>query len=288
MRTTSLVGELSLCWGSMEGLGLRALAESAAQAGFAAITLNPPMVEDALGSGMSERDVGVLLADLGVAVSGVDPFFGWLPGAVTLEGNDPMERLTQTTMERAFHIAHVVGTDIINAPLGFTQPDSQQETIDSFGQLCDYAAAENLRVSLEFMPFTDVPSLSSALEVVTAVNKENGGILFDCWHHHRSGGAPSDLVDIPGEKIFALQLDDALPEPMDNIVEETLNHRLLPGEGCIDLTATLQNLHASGARVAYDVEVFKESLRSMDNAERASTLYRASAQILATLQRGRC
>lgn len=283
MGADSLVGELSLCWGSMEGLDFRTLADSAAQAGFAAITVSPPLYEDAIKSGMTERDVGALLSDLGLSVSGVDPFFGWLPGAAVLEGEDPMSRLTQATMEQVFAMAHTLGTDIINAPLGFTKPDSQQETIDSFGLLCDSAAAEDLRITLEFMPFTAVPSLVEAFEIITAVNRENGGILFDCWHHHRSGGTAQGLLDIPGEKIFAVQLDDAMPEPMDNVVEETLNYRLLPGEGCIDLKTTLQNMQASGTRVAFDVEVFKESLRSMGNAERAALLYQSASTLLASV-----
>ncbi|MFK7978318.1 MAG: sugar phosphate isomerase/epimerase family protein [Halioglobus sp.] len=283
MGDTSLVGELSLCWGSMEGLGLRELAETAAAAGFAAITLNPPMYQDARASGLSERDIQALLEDLGVRVSGVDPLFSWLPGAVKLDGDDPMSRLSHATPDEVFHIAQVVGTDIINAPLGFTQPESQQETIDSFGALCEQASSSGLRVTLEFMPFTDVPHLAEAYAVVNGANCDNGGIMFDCWHHHRSGGTAQELAAIAGNKIFAVQLDDALEHPMDDVVTETLNHRLLPGEGCIDLTATLQNLKASGARVAYDVEVFKESLRSLDNATRASTLFASANAVLAAL-----
>lgn len=283
MNKRSVVGELSLCWGSMEGLGLRELAETAAAAGFSAITLNPPMYEDARASGLSERDIQSLLADLNIGVSGVDPLFSWLPGATRLEGDDPMSRLSHATAEQVLHIAAVVGTDIVNAPLGFTVPDSQQQTIESFGKLCEQAAVNNLRVTLEFMPFTAVTNLADAFEVINAANCENGGVMFDCWHHHRSGGTPQQLLEIDGKKVFAVQLDDALAQPMDDVVTETLNHRLLPGEGCIDLTATLQNLATSGAHVAYDVEVFKESLRALDNATRALTLYQSANAVLATL-----
>lgn len=283
MVKLSVPAELSLCWGSMEGAGLRALAELAGEAGFDAITLNPPMYMDARAEGLSDQDIRAVLGDSGVRVSGVDPLFDWLPGAPRLEGEDPMTRLTHATADDAFHIAHVTGTDIINAPLGFTTPNSEQEIVDSFGRLCDRAAQDGLRITLEFMPFTAVPSLCAAWRIVSAANCANGGIMFDCWHHHRSGGSPDDVLSVPGDRVFALQLDDAMPAPMENVVEETLNHRLLPGEGCIDLGRTLSNFAASNARFIYDVEVFNASLREKPHAERARLLYESASDVLAAL-----
>lgn len=283
MVDTASNPRLSLCWGSMEGLGLSALAGSAAAAGFDAITLNAPLYEDARRAGMSDSDIARLLDDHGLAVSGVDPLFNWLPGAVQLPGDDPMSRLTQASMEEVFHIAQVVGTDIVNAPLGFTTPDSQQQLIDSFGGLCDAAASAGLRVSLEFMPFTAVSDLDAAIQVVTAAGCLNGGIMFDCWHHHRSGGSPGDVLEIPPGKVFALQLDDALPEPMPDIIEETLNHRLLPGEGCIALGATLENLLSTGQSFVIDVEVFDDFLRQKPDDERARLLYESARRVVEAL-----
>jgi len=276
----ALAGELSLCWGSMEGVDLQQLVSAAASSGFRAITVNPPLYFDAVSAGLSDTDIGRLIADHGLGVSGIDPLFNWLPNSMRLDGDDVMSRCTQASVEETFHIAHVTGTDLVNAPLGLVSPDSEQHIVDCFGRLCEQAAAEQLRISLEFMPFTEVSNLAIAARIVAQANCANGGIMFDCWHHHRSGGKPSDVLAVPGDKFFALQLDDAMADPMEDILEETLNHRLLPGEGCIDLLQILRNLKSIGAELVYDVEVFKAPLRSKTPAQRARLLFESSNTVI--------
>jgi len=110
-----------------------------------------------------------------------------------------------------------------------------------------------------------------------------------CWGSMEGVGlmelikAAADVLSVPGEKFFALQLDDAPQQPMDDILDETLNHRALPGEGCIDLVQTLKNLNSIGAELIYDVEVFKESLRGETTAERARQLFQSSQRVVEQL-----
>ncbi|MFK8021548.1 MAG: sugar phosphate isomerase/epimerase family protein [Pseudomonadales bacterium] len=278
-----MTAKLSLCWGSMEGIGLVELIKVAANAGFDAITVNSALYQDALAEGLSDIDIAALLADNSVFVSGIDPLFNWLPSSVKLEGDDVMSRLTQASMQDIFDLAHVTGTNLVNAPLGLAVPDSEQQIIDCFATLCERAAAEQLRVSLEFMPFSQVSNLKMAARIVEKANCHNGGLMFDCWHHHRAGGNPADILSVPGKKFFALQLDDALQQPMEDILDETLNHRELPGEGCIDLVQTLRNLNNIGAELVYDVEVFKDSLRGETTAERARQLFESSQKVVEQL-----
>lgn len=268
-----IAGELSLCWGSMEGIAFQEFLSVASTSGFKAVTINPTQYAEAHDEGFGDKDIAQLLADKGLVVSDIDPLFNWLPCSEVLEGDDVISRCTQVSAEEVFHIAHVFGTDLVNAPLGLAIPDSEQQIIDCFGELCEKAGREKLRVCLEFMPFTQVSNLEMALRIVNQAGCDNGGIMFDCWHHHRAGGKPSDLLNIPGDKVFAMQLDDAMAQPMEDILEETLNHRMLPGEGCIELLETLRNLKSIGAEVAYDVEVFKDELRSLTPQQRAKILF---------------
>jgi len=267
----------------MEGVDLAKFVSAAATAGFDAITLNSALYADAKAAGFSDRDIGQLIVDHGLCVSGIDPLFNWLPAAISLDGDDAISICSRASAEEVFHLAQVAGTDLVNAPLGLATPDSEQQIVDCFASLCESAAQQGLRVSLEFMPFTQVSDLATAARIVTRAGCSNGGIMFDCWHHHRSGGQPGDVLAVPGEKFFALQLDDAMPEPMDDIIEETLNHRMLPGEGCIDLLQTLGNLKDAGASFIYDVEVFKDELRSQPADERARQMFDASAALLRRL-----
>ena len=67
---------------------------------------------------------------------------------------------------------------------------------------------------------------------------------------------------------------------MADVVEETLNHRCLPGEGCIDLAAVMDNLARIGAQPKIDVEVFPSGLRSLPLAEQARQLFTTSRSVL--------
>lgn len=275
------MSKLSLCWGSLEGVSFPEFLSSAADAGFESITLNSALYLEARSSGLSDKDIGACLQDNGLGVSDIDPLFNWMPGALTLEGSDAISVCTQASMSDVFHLAHVVGADLVNAPLGLASPDSEQEIVDGFAALCERASSEGLRVSLEFMPFNEVPDLATAARIVEKAGCSNGGIMLDCWHHHRSGGSAADILAIPGERFIAMQLDDALSQPMDDIMEETLNYRLLPGEGCIDLLQILRNLNAVGAELVYDVEVFSKALTPLAPVERARKMYESAMQLLA-------
>ena len=276
----ALQPRLSLCWGSMEGVPLEDFLVAAANAGFDAVTLNSALQQDARALGWSDAQLGRRVAELGLFVSDIDPLFNWLPSAVSLDGDDPISVCTRASAEDVFQLAHAVGTDLVNAPLGMATPASEQEIVDGFAKLCERAAAEGLRVSLEFMPFNEVATLEVAARIVTQAGQANGGIMFDCWHHERGGGDAAAIGALPPGQIIAVQLDDALPAPMADMLEETLNHRLLPGEGAIDLAATVQHLHDNNPRLVYDVEVFKDELRALSPTARAGQLYNSARQLL--------
>lgn len=280
------MNSLSLCWGSLEEADLPSLLAAASSAGFAGVTLNWALYLRARAAGLSDSDIGRALADHGLSVSNIDPLFNWLPGAMILPGEDTISLCTQASKEDVFRLAHIAGTDLVNAPLGLAQPGSEQEIVDGFGALCTQAAAEGLRVSLEFMPFNAVADLATAQRIVAQAGQQNGGILFDCWHHHRSGGSPEDVLDIPAGQLFAVQLDDAAAEPMADVMEETLNYRCLPGEGCIDLATTVANLQTVGPEARWDVEVFSEPLRDLSLEARARRLYESTQSVLQRVTHG--
>jgi sugar phosphate isomerase/epimerase len=273
-------GELSLCWGTLEEADFTTFTAAAAGAGYRAVTLNTVLCEDARKQGLSNADIASTLADHGLVVSNIDPTPGWLPLPQQFPGDAFFSRLSRCSVDQVFELAHAVGTDLINAPAIFSGVESEHQVVEAFGELCRRAAAEGLRVSLEFMPITLIRDLPSAARVVTEVNADNGGILFDCWHFRRTGGTVEDLQQLPAEKYFALQLDDVTETAMEDVNEETLNHRLLPGEGAGDVAELLRALQGMGTQMIYDVEVFNEGLRAFSFDERAQATYQAARQVL--------
>src|SRR5262249_30773651 len=157
-----------------------------------------------------------------------------------------------------FAIADALGARSINAADVLGGSWSVDDAADAFAGLCDRAAEHGLLVHLEFLPWSRIPDLATAWEVVRGADRANGGVAIDAWHWFRSP-TPSDLTTlraIPGDKVLGIQLDDAPVEPEANLMSATLHERLLPGEGAIDLAALLGALRDIAAVAPIGVEVF--------------------------------
>ena len=91
-------------------------------------------------------------------------------------------------------------------------------------------------VVYEFMPFdVNVNTLDAALELVQNAGAPNGGLAIDTWHMAKLGIAPEDLRRIAPEHLSWVELSDGQFENMEDPVDETVNHRRLPGEGEFDI-----------------------------------------------------
>jgi sugar phosphate isomerase/epimerase len=71
----------------------------------------------------------------------------------------------------------------------------------------------------------------------------NIGVILDVWHWHHSGGTVADILAAEGSRIVHVHISDARPAPAEEVRD---NHRVMPGEGSIDLVAFLQALHKIG------------------------------------------
>lgn len=110
----------------------------------------------------------------------------------------------------------------------------------------DAAAARNIRLFLEFVPFSEVKTLASALAVVEAVDKINFTMIVDPLHLARSGGSPDDVRRIPRERLLFIQLCDAPSEPPIGVdlPTEARGMRLAPGDGALPLAELLDAVAA--------------------------------------------
>ena len=92
------------------------------------------------------------------------------------------------------------------------------------------------KIVYEFMPFdVNVRSIDAVLQVVGGAGAANGGVAIDTWHMSKLGIAPDELRRIPIEYLSWVELSDGRHDDMDDPVDETVNHRRLPGEGEFDL-----------------------------------------------------
>jgi sugar phosphate isomerase/epimerase len=140
---------------------------------------------------------------------------------------------------------------------------------------------------VEFLPWSGIPDLATAWEIVRRADRRNAGVAVDAWHWARS--VPSCDVEtlraIPGERLVGVQLDDAPAEVEPDLMYATLHDRLLPGDGAIDLETFLSTLHDIGAVAPFGVEVFSDELHALAPAEAARRAADATRRVVAASQR---
>jgi sugar phosphate isomerase/epimerase len=215
----------------------------------------------------------------------IDPAWWWTPGEVdvaSLVAIDTME-VFRYGEDDMFAIADALGARSINAADVLGGAWTIDDAAEAFAGLCERAAEHGLLVHLEFLPWSRIPDLATAWEVVRKADRVNGGVAIDAWHWFRSG-ASSDLTTlraIPGDKVLGIQLDDAPRDPEANLMSATLHQRLLPGEGVIDLAALLGALHEIGAVAPIGVEVFSDELHELGPIEAAKRAADATRAVLA-------
>jgi sugar phosphate isomerase/epimerase len=136
---------------------------------------------------------------------------------------------------------------------------------EAFGELCEDAAKHtDATIVYEFMPFdVNVHTLDGALQVVAGAAQPNGGIAVDTWHCGKLGIAPEDLRQIPLEYLSWVELSDGQRENMDDLVDETVNHRRLPGEGEFEIPAYVEVCRSMGYEGPWGVEVLSDALRRL-------------------------
>lgn len=200
-------------------VGLRLIAVNAETPGY-------PLMRDAA----MLRDTKARLAATGIGVNDIE-FVRLTPG-IDLAALEPFVAAG----------AELGAKHVVSAPY---DPDLAR-LADSFGGLADLAARYGLGVVLEFFPWTaEVPNLRSALGLVQAAGRDNGGVLVDTLHFARTDSTLAELAAVPASRIPFVHVCDA---PGGSVFTEAeLLHtaraeRLPPGEGAIDIAAILRHV----------------------------------------------
>jgi sugar phosphate isomerase/epimerase len=250
-------------WAGTIGLEspIGARVDAALAAGFTRVTVGPA---DVVASGTAPRALGRSLREAGLGVV-LDPVMNWYRGA-------PMKgvgRYGDLGTDEALQMAEALGAESISV-MGPFMPDEVPAGAlpERFADFCDRAAGFGARVHLEFMSMSAVADLGAAWCIVRDADRPNGGILLDTWHFFRSKSDIALLEVVPGERIFGVQVADALAEPAMPVVEETFN-RLLPGDGELDLAGVLRVLHRTGGLRWVGPEVISPELAAMVPADAA-------------------
>ncbi|KSU79786.1 2-keto-myo-inositol isomerase [Fictibacillus enclensis] len=134
--------------------------------------------------------------------------------------------------------------------------DIKNSCVEVLKELSDIAEPYGIKIAVEFVghPQCTVNTFGQAYDIVKAVNRENVGLVFDCFHFHAMGSSMEDLKKADGSKIFILHMDDTEDFPIGILTDED---RVWPGLGAIDLDGILSTLKEIGYEGAASIELFR-------------------------------
>lgn len=162
--------------------------------------------------------------------------------------------------------AEILGAKTVKvAPETSGRPVDPERFADRFDALATEAGEHGTRVALEFLPFaTRIDTLEAGIELVTGVGNPAGGLCVDIWHVARPGTDYAVIADaLPGEYLFAVELNDAAPEPIGSLFDDTVHRRLLPGDGSFDVPTFIDAVRATGFDGMWGVEILSDRHRSL-------------------------
>lgn len=248
-----------LCFwaGTMRTAPLEQRLEATVAGGFTSMSVFPTDCPDE----QRCRTVRALCEERGVRIAALDPFTRWVPEWEAPAAMAPeFLALVGCAEDDFFRTAEALGATSMTVLEPFGKTYETAELVESFAALCDRAAQSGVRVHLEFTPFSGISDLTLAWEVVRGADRATGGLVFDTWHYLR--GRPDDalLATIPGDRIFVVQVSDAAREPVGSLIEDTMFHRRLPGEGDWDLERLLALLLVKPELGEIGIEVLSRSL----------------------------
>lgn len=242
---------------------LRERIEAAAAAGFTGFGVL------AVDLAVAEREHGLsgirtMLADNGIAHLELEGLPDWWSGGPARARSDELRRFLLTAAE-ALGARHLkVTPDTSGAPW------EPEHWAAEFALLAAQAADAGARLGIEFLPWSNIPTVHDALRLVEEGGHPAGGIVVDVWHVERAGTTPAELAVLPLHRIVGVELDDADAEVVGTLFEDTVERRRYCGEGSFDLAGITAALRAAGWSGPWGVEILSTGHRRLDVRQAAA------------------
>jgi sugar phosphate isomerase/epimerase len=241
-------------------LDLRARAEAVGAAGFTGIGFTIDDL-DAAQATYGLPQVKRICDDLGLVHREVELLENWWT-------TDGRRRESDRTRKSLLTAAEVLGARQIKIGPDVTVIDG---AVPALGDLTHWAAELHLlagqaaevgtRVALEPLPFSNVADFRIAAELIASADHPAAGLVVDIWHLERGPSTLADLALIPGDKVFAVELNDAPAPQSTDLFHDTIHHRVLCGSGTFDVQGFVETLRRIGFDGPWGVEILSDAHR---------------------------
>ncbi|MFB7508005.1 sugar phosphate isomerase/epimerase and 4-hydroxyphenylpyruvate domain-containing protein [Streptomyces broussonetiae] len=241
---------------------------AAARAGFDGVEI---FENDLLASPLSPEEIRARCADLGLRIDLYQPM---------RDIEAVPQEVFASNLRRARHkfdLMRRLGADTVLvcssvSPLAL---DDDGLAAQQLVQLSEMAAEFDIRVAYEALAWGRyVNTYDHAWRIVEAAGHPALGICLDSFHILARGSDPRVVAEIPGEKIFFLQLADA-PLPAMDVLQWSRHHRCFPGQGGFDVAGLVRLVLAAGYRGPLSLEVFNDVHRQADAGSTAVDAHRS-------------
>ena len=242
-------------------------------AGFDAIELFEP---DLTAYGGKAREAGMLIRDYGLEIAILQPFRDF-------EGrSDPNRAGAFEEAERKFDLMAELGTNLVLvcSAVASESVGDVGRIVDDFARLGGMAATRGLRVGYEALAWGQhIRDVSQAWDVVNKCDHPNVGLILDSFHTLIRKNDPEAIREIPGDRIFFLQIADAPTIDMD-VLQLSRHYRTLPGKGGLDVEAVVRAVLATGYNGPLSLEIFRASFPPGSSNRIAAESYQSLASLI--------
>jgi len=205
----------------------------------------------------SAVDVGWLVQDYGLEIMLFQPFRDF-EGLPKLYRSRAFERA-----ERKFDLMNSMDADLvlICSNLSAHALGGIDRAADDLAELGERAKARGIRIGFEALAWgRHINNHRHTWEVVRRADHSHVGLILDSFHT-LSRKIDSDTIRaIPGDKIFFVQLADALLINMD-LFHWSRHFRNMPGEGDLPVVEFMRAVSSTGYAGPLSLEVFNDQFR---------------------------
>ena len=213
--------------------------EQIAAAGFTGIELYEP---DLTGFSRSAQEVGELARSLGLDIEVLQPFHDF----EGLRGD--ARKAAFARLDHKLDLMKALGARTLLIGTS-THPDAVSDTaqiVEDFREVAGRVQRAGCRAALIALPWAQhITTELLALEIVQAVDSVTFGLALNSFFSLAGGEQAARLRDIPGDRIFHIQLSDA-PAPGFDMTRLKRHFSLLPGQGGLNLSSFVRIVARSG------------------------------------------
>ncbi|WP_406496672.1 sugar phosphate isomerase/epimerase and 4-hydroxyphenylpyruvate domain-containing protein [Streptomyces sp. NBC_01604] len=233
---------------------------AASRAGFDGVEI---FENDLLASPLTPEEIRARCADLGLTIDLYQPMRD-----IEAVPEDEFARNLRRARHK-FELMNRLGADtvLVCSSVSTLAADDDALAAEQLARLADLAQDFGIRVAYEALAWgRHVSTYDHAWHIVETAGHPALGTCLDSFHILSRGSDPKDLegiADIPGEKIFFLQLADAPLLAMD-VLQWSRHYRCFPGQGGFDVAGLVRSVLHTGYDGPLSLEIFNDVFRQAE------------------------